>query len=167
MPISSRFKQILEGRVLKELTVQANKTAEKAKQNANWSKDIPNAIGVGKAEKSQDGYKIDITIDLEKAPHAAAFEYGSGLHRTKGVPSLYPIEAENPLWKPLQFYWEKRGKWFVGAKLPYGHPGVEPKPYLQPAIESTRAGIVTSLAKVFKQAYLDSTVRVEVISAKK
>jgi hypothetical protein len=166
MPFS-RFSQALDRRIIKGLTEQANKIAEKARTNASWSKDIPDAIGVGKAQKTQKGYEISVIIDLKKAPQAAAFEYGSGLHRTKGVPSLYPIEAKNPMWQPLHFYWEKGGKWFVGAKLPYGHPGVEAKPYLQPAIDSTRLDFISSLATLVKRAYLDSTVRVEVISAEK
>jgi hypothetical protein len=162
MSISSKFKQIFEGRILKELTVQASKIAEKAKDNASWSKSIPDAIGVGKAEKTATGYKVDVTVDLNKSPQAAAFEYGSGEHGEKGA--KYPIRAKDPEQQPLHFF----GKtWFIGPELPFGHPGVKARPYLQPAIESTRAGFVSSIAKAFKQSYLDSTVRVTVISAKK
>ncbi len=167
MPISSKFKQIFEGQILKELTAQASKIAEKAKENASWSKSIPNAISVGKAEKTPTGYEVVIKVDASEdgpAPHAAAFEYGSGVHGEKGA--KYPIQAKDPSGN-LVFWWEKGNKWFVGHALPFGHPGVKAKPYLQPAIESTRAGFVTSIAKLVKQSYLDSTVRVEVISAKK
>ena len=170
MPISSKFKQIFEGRILKELTVQASKIAEKAKENASWSKSIPNAISVEKAEKTPTGYEIVIKVDASEdgpAPHAAAFEYGSGLHGEKG--KKYTIPGMPWLAIP-------RERWPKFAPPPdvdpvvlgsVQHPGVKARPYLQPAIESTRAGFVTNIAKLVKLAYLDSTVRVEVISAKK
>lgn len=167
MPISSKFKQIFEGRILKEITVQASKIAEKAKDNASWSSSIPDAIGVGKAQKTSTGYKVDVTIDLNKAPEAAAFEYGSGLHGEKG--ETYTIPG-------VPFLAIPRERWPKYAPPPdvdpvvlrsVEHSGVKARPYLQPAIESTRAGFVTSIAKVFKRSYLDSTVRVTVISAKK
>ncbi len=167
MPISSKFKQIFESRILKELTIQASKIAEKAKTNASWSKSIPDAIGVGKAQKTSNGYKVDVTIDLNKAPEAAAFEYGSGVHGEKG--ETYTIPG-------VPFLAIPRERWPKFEPPPdidpvvlqsVEHPGVEANPYLQPAIESTRAGLVSSVAKLFKRSYLDSTVKVTVISAKK
>ncbi len=167
MPISSRFKQIFEGRILKELTIQASKIAEKAKTNANWSKSIPDAIEVGKAQKTSTGYEVDVTIDLNKAPEAAAFEYGSGEHGEEG--KTYTIPG-------MPFLAIPRERWPKFEPPPdvdpvvlgsVEHPGVEARPYLQPAIESTRAGFVSSIAKIFKRSYLDGTVKVTVISAKK
>ena len=159
--------------MIKELTIQANKVAERARENASWSRSIPNAIGVGKAEKTASGYTVNVTVDLNESPEAAAFEYGSGEHGESGEPYVIepinatrlvipkkrwaryvPAEDENPNRDPLFF-------------MSVLHPGVKAKPYLQPAIESTRAGFVSSIGKIFKQAYLDSTVKVTVISAKK
>lgn len=164
---TSRFRQFLDSRMIKGLTVQANNVAEKARENASWSRSIPNAIGVGKAEKTSDGYTVDVTIDLEKAPEAAAFEYGSGEHGEKG--KTYTIPGVPLLAIPRERY--------VAPHLPADvdpvilasveHPGVEAKPYMQPAIESNRSRIKEALGKIFKSAYLDSTVKVTVISAKK
>ena len=47
------------------------------------------------------------------------------------------------------------------------HPGVKARPYLQPAIESERGRFLSKLGRIVKDAYADSVVRVEVISAKK
>jgi len=182
----SKFNQILENRIIKELTVQAEKTAEKARQNASWSKSIPSAIGVGKAEKTQNGYEVTITVDSRPdgpAPHAAAFEYGSGENRENGEKGKYVIAPKEATylafdWTPATVPWGSPK--FFGAALEskdstkgryffhfVEHPGVKPKPYLQPAIDSTRAGFVTSIARLFKKAYLDSTVKVTVIDATK
>ena len=156
-----------DARMIKALTTQASRVAEQAKENASWSKSIPNAIGVGKAEKTSNGFKVDVTVDLNKAPHAAAFEYGSGVHGEKG--ETYTIPGMPWLAIP-------RERWPKFAPPPdvdpvvlrsVQHPGVDAKPYLQPAIDQNRNRIREALGKVFKSAYLDSTVRVTVISAEK
>jgi hypothetical protein len=159
------FRQRFDSFIIKTLSEEAGRIAEKARDNASWSKTIPSAISSSEAKKSGGTFESTIKIDLKVAPQAAAFEYGSGLHRTKGTPGLYAIEAKNA--SELHFWWEKGQKWFKGAALPYGHPGVAPKPYLQPAIESERGKVVSRLREAFIKSYRDSVVRVEVISAKK
>jgi len=153
--------------MIKALTVQASKVAETAKENANWSRSIPNAIGVGKAEKTASGYTVNVTVDLNKSPEAAAFEYGSGEHGESGEKYIIP---------GVPFLAIPRERWSSFTPPPdvdpivlasVEHPGVEAKPYLQPAIETHRNRIKDALGKVFKSAYLDSTVKVTVISAKK
>jgi hypothetical protein len=165
MAIVSKIRQALDRRMIKALTERANKVAEDAKQNANWSKKIPNAISVGKAEKTSSGYAIAIKVDSRPdgpAPHAAAFEYGSGERGPDGEPYLIePREMGGKLAIP-------RSRWPDPIYLPYvNHPGVEAKPYLQPAIDSNRDIIRETLGKIFKLAYLDTTIKVTVISAKK
>ena len=93
---------------------------------------ISDATSLGTANVSGETVSIEVTIDLKEAPMAAAFEWGSGLHRTKGGAGLYPIAAKDA--PNLVFWWERGNKWFVGAKLPYGHPGVAPRPYIKPTI---------------------------------
>ena len=164
---TSRFRQFFDTRMIKALTAQASRVAEQAKENASWSKSIPDAISVGKAEKTSSGFKVDVVIDLNKAPHAAAFEYGSGLHGEKG--EKYTIQGMPWLAIP-------RERWPKYAPPPdvdpvvlskVEHPGVKAEPYMKPAIEQHRNRIREALGKVFKSAYLDSTVRVTVISAEK
>ena len=170
---ANRFKQFLDSKMIKELQIQANKIVEKARDNASWSKSIPNAISMGKTEKTPNGYEIVIKVDARKdgpAPHAAAFEYGSGVHGEKGktyiIPGVPLLAIPRKRWPNyvVEKPWQDVDPVVLAS---VEHPGVKAKPYLQPAIESTRAGFVTSIAKVFKRAYLDSTVRVTVISAKK
>lgn len=153
--------QILDPLMLKVLTEEANKIAVSARQNANWSSKIPNAIKVGTANiVGQGKYSIEITVDTSEnaAPMARAFEYGSGLHATKEPAKLYPIRAKNA--SNLVFWWERGNKWFVGKQLPYGHPGVAPRPYLIPAIEQNKPSIKARIISFFKRGLLDS-IKVE------
>ena len=169
MPFN-KISQALDRRMIKGLTERANKIANDAKENASWSSRIPNAISVGKAEKSGNGYTISIKIDSSRdgpAPHAAAFEYGSGEHGESG--KTYTIPGMPWLAIP-------RERWPKYTPPPdvdpvflrsVEHPGVKAKPYLEPAIESNRDILRETLSKIIKSAYLDTTVKVTVISAKK
>jgi len=161
MPLSN-IKQALDQRIIKGLTERINKIAKDAQDNASWSSRIPDAISVGRVEKGSNGYSGSLKVDLNIAPHAAAFEYGSGEHGERG--SLYPIKAKDPEEQPLHFFGET---WFIGPALPFGHPGVKARPYLQPAIDSNRDILREVLGRLVKLAYLDTTVKVEIISAKK
>lgn len=76
--------------------------------------------------------EADLHISLRDAPEARAFELGSGIHSPTS-PSKYPIAARNA--PNLVFWWERGGKWFVGKRLTYGHPGVAARPSMQPAME--------------------------------
>lgn len=78
--------------------------------------------------------EISVYVKIKDAPDAAAWEYGSGLH-DPNTPHLIPIAAKNvPL---LQFWWENRRKWFKGARLPFGHPGIKMRSYLrQPMLDN-------------------------------
>lgn len=175
------FPNIFESLIIKTMTGSANRIAEKAKSNAGWSSRIPEAISVSKVEKIDKGrYAITITVDSSEdgpAPHAAAFEYGSGEHSTKGEKGKYIIRPKeaNALafeWNPAYVPWGS--KKFIGftedGRFLFNfveHPGVEPKPYLRPAIEEEKKSIRGFFAGLMKKSYRDSVVRVEVISAKK
>lgn len=132
---------------------------DKISQN-NLPKEISDAISISPANVSGDSGSIDVIIDLKTAPMASAYEWGSGLHATKYSPMLYPIPTVKP--GPLHFFWEERGKWFFGAKLPFGHPGVAPRPYIEPTLlaelpemkkmvgEEIKAQILIGLKEMFK-----------------
>ena len=121
---------------------------------------IKNAISITPATVSGDSGRIEVVIDLKTAPMASAYEWGSGLHATKYSPMLYPIPTVKP--GPLHFFWEERGKWFFGAKLPFGHPGVAPRPYIEPTLIAelpemkkivggeVKAQIIIGLKEMFK-----------------
>jgi hypothetical protein len=169
------FSNFLDKIIIKGLTEQASEVAEEAKQNASWSKTIPDAIGVGKAEKTSTGYKVDVTVDLNKAPHAAAFEYGSGEHGEKGETYEIAPREKSVLafpWTPEKVPWRSHKFAGIGRDNKFlffwvDHPGVEARPYLQPAIEKAKPRLKSRAAAWVKRAYLDSTVKVTVISAKK
>lgn len=95
------------------------------------------------------GY-IDVVIDVDKAPYAGAFEWGSGIHGSQG--SVYPIVAKNV--PNLVFWWEKKQKWFVGPQLPIGHPGIVAKPYIEPSIQATKNDIVS----VINTSFMDQII---------
>jgi hypothetical protein len=185
MPFSN-IRNVIDSYMIKSLTEQTARIVEKARQNASFSSRIPNAINQGVTEKTDRGFESTIEIDSSRdgpAPHAAAFEYGSGEHATKGRKEKYIIEPKNA--SLLAFDWQPErvpygSPKFFGAILSSSdttqgryffhyveHPGVEAKPYLKPAIESERAGLRNALKSVIKRAYADSVVKVEVISAKK
>lgn len=143
------------------LTGIVGRIAEDARRNASWSSKIPGAISVSSAEQSDAGVKISILVDLEKAPEARAFEYGSGERATKGTAQRYPIRAKNVNF--LKFWWEREQKWFVGKQVM--HPGVEARPYLQPAIEAHMDELKGALGKAFKEDLLADIPKFEKITA--
>lgn len=104
--------------------------SQAAQQNA--VKHIGDHIHVGEVKEEGNKTSVEVYVPISEAPDAGAWEYGSGLHRTKGTPGLYPIAAKNV--PNLVFWWEKRSKWFVGPALPFGHPGIVARPYLRPAL---------------------------------
>ena len=149
--------------LVKSASLFVNAMKDKVRQN-NLPDAINNAISVDTPQEATEGMYIDITINTseEGAPMAAAFEWGSGIHSERGEKELYPIKAKN-ISQPLHFFWGNRGKWFKGVQLPYGHPGVAPRPYIQPSIESTADEITQILATEFKASILLGESRIEVI----
>lgn len=164
--------------MLRRLTERANIIAEKARQNASWSKRIPDAISVSEARKSGSKFEISIKIDSRPdgpAPHAAAFEYGSGEHGDTGAPYIispkeraalaFEWPGHDPPWGSQKFIGLGEDGKFLFRFVE--HPGVKAKPYLRPAIESEREGFIKSIASTFRDAFVETTVKEEVISAKK
>ena len=172
------LRQAYSSLMLKRLTDRANRIAEKARQNASWSKRIPNAISVSEARRTGSGFEITIEIDSRPdgpAPHAAAFEYGSGEHGDTGAPYIISPKEKAALafeWPGHDPPWGSQK--FIGlgedGKLLFRfveHPGVKARPYLRPAIESERDGLIRSIASTLRDAFLETEVKVEVIRAKK
>jgi len=170
--------RFLDPIVMRVLTEEANKIAETARQGAKTKK-IKNAISVGVAQTDGSGkYRIDIVVNTSKeggAPEAAAYEYGSGIHR-KDNPSTYPItpgegkgalafdweghltdlHPADPIKKFIK-YSERDGR----ALFTYvDHPGVAAQPYLRPAIAKNRPSVRARILSVFKRGLLDS-IKVE------
>lgn len=81
--------------------------------------------------------KLFVRLDEGHAPEARAYEYGSGIHSTKGPKMKYSIDAINA--PNLVFWWKNGNKWFVGPHV--DHPGVAASPYLRPAVEANLPNI--------------------------
>jgi hypothetical protein len=97
-------------------------------------------------------------------PAVAAFEYGSGIHATRGKKGLYPIKAKNK--SELHFFWENRGKWFMGYELPFGHPGVEARPFMKPTLQENQEEFKKILGQAFRVEIMKDTAKVEIIEIK-
>lgn len=140
--------QFNDGAILKTLDEIASSIVEQAKRNSSWSKDIPKSISFDSASVTPDGYEVTMKIDLKVAPQASAFEFGSGIHRTRGTPGTYEIKPRNASvlaipeenWPNFQYPVRFGGKMlglseegnFILSKV--DHPGVAPKPFMTPAI---------------------------------
>lgn len=93
-------------------------------------KPIQDTIEVGQPKPTDYGCSVEVLIGGPEAPYALAFEYGSGLHATKGKKDKYPIRG-NPY---LAFYWEKIGEFVVLPTVK--HPGIKPIPFVEPTLKS-------------------------------
>lgn len=113
----------------------------------NVPKNIIDATSIGSPTRESQSDYIDISIDLETAPAARAFEMGSGIHGESG--ETYEIRPKNV--SHLAFEWDKvdeetpYGKKFRGISSTTGkaiftyvdHPGVRARPYITPTIEES------------------------------
>jgi hypothetical protein len=140
----------------------ANLVAEKARQNAAWSKKIPGAISVSEVTEWQNGLGIYVKVDLSKAPEARAFEFGSGIHSTHETMSPQQIEPGGKILimgNPFLVFpgtHEFEGKTIVTSVV--RHPGVAPRPFLYPAVTANRDKIREILGTTVR-ASIHDTIR--------
>lgn len=158
------FEKAVTSAVMNQMNVLLSKVAQEAKRNAPNTKGdrISRAISVIPA-RSKDGIVYgSIIVDLNIAPEARAYEYGSGIHGKTG--EKYPIAPKNA---PMMIFWWKPpmgditggslpwlftidgSEGLIGFRYPISHPGVEAKPYLRPALikhlESIRGRLLNTL----------------------
>lgn len=167
----------LKNNTMVELRKYVAEIATRARNNASWSNDIPGAISIGEAGERDGNITCDILVDLGIAPQAAAFEYGSGIWGEKG--KKYPIRAKDKL-LAFQFslsavpHPEKFSSMagitsdgmlahLISVKgrvtgLTFWkmveHPGVEARPYLEPAIQEVLPEMRKALGKAFREAVI-------------
>lgn len=131
-----------------------NHLARAVRRNLAWSGQLSKSVVLSKAK--EEGTVVSITVSVgEKGKDksgmplsgmARAYEYGSGVHSTKGGGGKYVILPRKK--KALWFYmdnpnaniplYEQGGK--IGVVLPkVMHPGVAARPYMLPALQSIRA----------------------------
>lgn len=150
--------------IRRALVSLADSIAKKARQNASWSSTIPDAIEVGELVDDGNGnMSISVSVDMDKAPHARAFEKGSGVHGEEKAP--YTIAPKNV--DALAFFWEggpsaselfATSRKFIGqaddGRLLFTsveHPGVRSRPYLGPAVDDVGKSILSRIAGAFTE----------------
>lgn len=128
---------------------------------------IKDAIYIDQPQSNENNVSIEIKIDGNEAPMAAAFEYGSGLHRTRGTPSFIDIYPRN---KP--FLAIPRSRWPSYVPPPdvdpvilrhVQHPGIVARPFVLPAILKNKTELRTELGRAFKTQVLLGVERETVI----
>jgi len=157
-----------------KLTMAANYFAETMKKKISEVRApsvIAQHISIGKAQKENGSYSIDITIDTSKdaAPMARAYEWGSGLHATRGEKDTYLIEPDKAEKLAIP-----RSRWPKYQPPPdkdpvilqwVYHPGVAPRPYIVPSIEESKEEIKRMLGQSFKAAVMIGVEKVTIIHA--
>ena len=113
---------------------------------AQHIREVAASIGVSKNVPQMDARKIGIPtpkvtrgrveISLTLNQLHSAYEWGSGVHRTRGTPAKYPIvpvSAQRLVFEGTNAY---EGKTiFTNLVM---HPGVAARPFLEPAKKQTR-----------------------------
>lgn len=133
----------------------------KAKVSSNGlPSKISDSTYIGEAQSNESSSSIEIRIDMSKngAPMAAAFEWGSGIHRTRGQAGTYPIEGHPLLAIP-------RSRWPNYEPPPdvdpvilpaVNHPGVAARPYIQPTLED--ASFQQEARKILGQSFKEQVL---------
>jgi len=112
----------------------SNLVAEEIRQGAPTH--IKNKVEAGTVEVI-GGHEFRIRIRIDE-PSARAIEYGSGLRATRGTQKTYTI-APGKTSPNLQFYWKKKGRWFIGKNgQTVQHPGVPARPFVAPALRRVK-----------------------------
>ena len=190
MPLSSafqKFKSLFVPSIVEVLTKQGDAIVQKARQNASWSTRIPDAIHLGTVKEISKGrYEIEIIIDASGdretgAPHATAFEYGSGEQGKNGQKYIITPDKADLLafdWQPDFVPWgspklfgailespdSTAGRYFFNL---VEHPGVEARPYLEPALDAQREKFFEAVADRVVGKFIESYPKVTIIDAKK
>lgn len=120
---------------------------------------------------------IDVKVGGENAKMTGAFEYGSGLHRTRGAPSLYPITAGDkgylafpisrwPKYVPPPNVSVAKFPGAISRKDFVMHPGIAARPFVRPSIEESKGEVRKLLGAGFKAMIMDGVAPVTIIEVK-
>ena len=160
MQYSSLYADLLEvGKIVAQRWINVLSSGE-------YPDEMKSNIVVGEPEVAQGGMysssgQIYVYIDGKKAPMAAAFEWGSGEHATRGRIGTYKIEPKDT--SVLKFGWQPdfvpwKSPKFAGVILEgagtegtyffqwVDHPGIAPRPYLAQVIREATPEVVKVLS---------------------
>jgi hypothetical protein len=152
---------VFDAAVRQTMVQAASGIMTKAMETAD-SKGLPSAIADAMSVKNfrREGagrYSIEIDVDLIKAPMARAYEFGSGIHATRGEQGTYTIAPRNASmlafeWSPEFIPWgSKKFIGLAGSKFLFryvDHPGVQQKAFLLPAARSSYASVLAAFNKL-------------------
>ena len=117
------------------LTKIAQRVRAKAAEIAR-SKNVPirsaSEIGIRAPQVTQSQTSIVLTLSGK----LSAYEWGSGIHRTRGGAAKYPITPKNGRALVFPGTNEFEGQTIITPLVM--HPGVSPRPFLEPAKRATR-----------------------------
>lgn len=114
--------------------VRSAKSIAAQKRAGNSSR----AIKLSTVREANKTVTVNIILDTDIAPEAPAYEWGSGLHDTKGSQHYIDIDAIN--YPYMTFMGTNGVKGLV--KVPHvNHPGVKAKPFIKPAVDKHRAAL--------------------------
>jgi len=159
--------------ILAGLTKVANLFMQKMKQKVSQNglpSNISDATSVGTAQQAGDVSFIDVSIDLKKAPSAAAWEWGSGEKATRGTPEKYKIPGEGGGILAIP-----RARWSNYAPPPnvdpvilrhVMHPGVAARPYILPTLIDNKKEFRKIIGQELKAAIMLGVPPVTVIEVK-
>jgi len=157
---------INENYIIAAMTKAGNLLANEMRNKTSgggYPRGLSSSIVVNPAIKAGEAvYKITVAV---KHPAAAAYEFGSGIHATRGTASKYEIRPRNA--SVLVFPWQP-------GFVPYGsrkfsgvilnnpdstegtyffhfveHPGVEARPYAIPSYHAKKSEIFKLLGSAF------------------
>lgn len=123
----------------------ANKIVQSARSIASRKRagKSARAIKLSTVREAKQTVSVSIILDTNIAPEAPAYEWGSGLHDTKGSPHYIDIDAVNAPNLVFMGTNEWEGQLI---RVPHvNHPGVKPKPFIKPAVEKHRAALKRSV----------------------
>ena len=150
----------LDNSIRQSLPRVANIWVNRAKGKAKTS-DIKEGFTIS-AVASEGNGRYSITIK-NTAPEAPAYEYGSGIHRTKGQKAKYLIPNV-----PGVVLRIPRSRWpnynpppdvdpvFLTKVM---HPGVEPDPFMKPAFEEVRGEMRQVIGHSFAVEVVHKSIR--------
>jgi hypothetical protein len=173
--------QVASG-IINKLNVIANLFANNMREsinNNNLPKEIEKSIEIGKPQFTGGTFSVEVRVggDEGKARAAVAYEYGSGLQRTRGTPGKYRIPKEGSSTELVAFPLERSyllqrvGQSLIPSQEGtvvfafVEHPGVAARPFVAPSVRKTLPEAKKILSKEIKAMILLGTEPVTVIHA--
>lgn len=142
MKIASKASDLVSNGVILRA---ANKIVQSARSIAAQKRagKSSRAIKLSTIREAKQTITVSIILDTKIAPEAPAYEWGSGLHDTKGSPhyiDIYATSVPNLIFEGTN---EFEGQLI---RVPHvSHPGVKPKPFIKPALDKHRAALKQSV----------------------